>query len=346
MKENPTASIIINNFNYSCFLAESIDSALNQTYSFIEVIVVDDGSTDRSREIISSYGNRVIPVLKQNAGQASALNTGVEISKGEYIFFLDADDVFLPIKVEEMVKILNQIVQENPDAIISNYIETIDEKGVVIDIDILDTLHTACSWNHLAEIRGRKNKLIDGTITRLSTPEQVHQFVDKYRFIPYLGMPTSGFAMTRSLVKKVFPIPNESIRISADDFIVKGASIIGAVYLTTMVLTKYRIHGKNNWYGSQKKIQEDFFKILDDFLNSKLELVGKKPAFLYFDSIHAKGYYRTHYGRNCDRQLFNLAIKVITWHLNLKTINFFIKTMLLSFLLKFNRLNASLNTIN
>ena len=346
MEAKPTVSIIINNYNYDRFLREAIDSALNQTYPFVEVIVVDDGSTDSSRDIISSYGNRIIPVLKQNAGQASALNTGVEISKGEIVFFLDADDIFLPTKVDEIVKLLIQIAQENPDVIISNYIETVDEKSSPIDINILSTLSAACGWNHLHEIRGRKSKLIDGVITRLSTPEQVYQFAAKYRFIPYLGMPTSGFAMTRSLISKVFPIPCKSIKTSADDFIVKGASLIGSVYLTNKILTKYRIHGKNNWYGSQKKIQEGFFEILDEFLNSKLKIAGRKPVFSYFNSTHAKSYYRTNFEYSCDQKLFELAIKVIAWHINLTTIVFFAKTVVLSIMLKLKRIGTDVKIID
>jgi len=346
MEAKPTASIIINNYNYDRFLQEAINSALDQTYPFVEVVVVDDGSTDKSRDIISSYGNRIIPVLKQNAGQASALNTGVEISKGEVIFFLDADDMFLPNKVEEMVKLLVQIDQENPEVIISNYIETVDEEGSLIDIDILTTLSATCAWDHLHEIRGRKNKLIDGVVTRLSTPEQVYQFASKYRFVPYLGMPTSGFAITRALASKVFPIPCKSIKISADDFIVKGASLLGSVYLTNKVLTKYRIHGKNNWYGSQNKIQEDFFGILDEFLNSKLKMAGREPVFSYFNSIHAKSYYRTHFKYDCDQKLFYLAVKVIAWHINLTTIVFFAKTLVLSLVLRFRRIVADMEIIN
>jgi len=61
---------IINNYNYGRFLKEAIDSGLNQTYH-VEVIVVDDGSTDNSQEIITSYGNRIIPVLKKNGGHFS-----------------------------------------------------------------------------------------------------------------------------------------------------------------------------------------------------------------------------------------------------------------------------------
>ncbi len=72
----PLVSILINNYNYGRFLSKAIDSALNQEYQNIEVIVVDDGSTDDSRKIIESYGERIKPVLKENGGQASAFNAG------------------------------------------------------------------------------------------------------------------------------------------------------------------------------------------------------------------------------------------------------------------------------
>jgi glycosyltransferase involved in cell wall biosynthesis len=346
MSTNPLASIIINNYNYAQFLQEAIESALQQTFYNIEVIVVDDGSKDDSRNIIAAYGDRIVPVLKQNGGQASALNMGIKASKGEIIFFLDADDTFLPNKVEVMIKFFAQVIQESPDIIISNYIETIDAKGSSIDINFLDTLRAICCWNYLDKIRGKKRALIDGIITKLSTPEQAYQFASKYRFIPYLGVPTSGFAMTRSLAKKIFPLPQNSSKISADDFIVKAASLLGTVYLTSHVLTKYRIHGKNNWYGTKEVTKEVCPDSIDDFLNAKLESTGRRAVFSYFDSMHAKSHYRAYYGHSCGDKLLKLSIKVIQWHVNLTTIVFFIKTTLLAVIFKVRCTVARLKPIH
>jgi len=107
-KSKALASIIINNYNYGRFLPGAIDSALNQTYHNVEVIVVDDGSTDNSREVIESYGDQLIPVLKKNGGQASAFNAGFAASKGEVVCILDSDDIFLPEKVAEVMNIFAQ----------------------------------------------------------------------------------------------------------------------------------------------------------------------------------------------------------------------------------------------
>ena len=104
---NPLVSIIINNYNYGQFLQEAIDSALNQTYLNTEVVVVDDGSTDNSQDMIKSYRDKIIPILKANGGQASAFNAGFAASRGDIICFLDSDDMFMPEKVAQIVDVFS-----------------------------------------------------------------------------------------------------------------------------------------------------------------------------------------------------------------------------------------------
>ena len=105
MDSNRLVTIIINNYNYGDFLSRAIDSCLQQSYPHIEVIVVDDGSTDQSPDIIQSYGPKIRPIFQSNGGQASTLNTGFEKSQGDIIACLDADDYFLPSKIAEVVAI-------------------------------------------------------------------------------------------------------------------------------------------------------------------------------------------------------------------------------------------------
>ena len=88
-----TVDIIINNYNYGRFVEACVDSALGQTYGRVRVIVVDDGSTDDSRQRLCDYANGVDLVFKQNGGQASAINAGFVRSRGDVVIFLDADDV-------------------------------------------------------------------------------------------------------------------------------------------------------------------------------------------------------------------------------------------------------------
>lgn len=101
-------SIIIPNYNKEEYIKEAIDSALNQTYSPIEVIVVDDGSTDDSRKIIKSYGAKIKAYFLPHSYQSAANNFGFRKSKGKYIQFLDSDDIILPKKIEKQVKSLEE----------------------------------------------------------------------------------------------------------------------------------------------------------------------------------------------------------------------------------------------
>ena len=95
----PLVSVLINNFNYCNYLSRAIDSALSQTYAPIEIIIVDDGSTDQSRQVIAGYRSKIVSILKENGGQASAFNAAVAHSKGSILCFLDLDDRFYPTKV-------------------------------------------------------------------------------------------------------------------------------------------------------------------------------------------------------------------------------------------------------
>ena len=95
-------SVVMPCFNAENFLRQAIDSALCQTYQNIELIVVDDGSTDTSRQILSSYGDRIRVIDQANRGPYPARNRGVSISRGEYIAFLDADDYWSPDCLAEL----------------------------------------------------------------------------------------------------------------------------------------------------------------------------------------------------------------------------------------------------
>src|SRR5438105_2154973 len=97
-------SIIINNYNYAQFLEQAVESALAQTYPNCEVIVVDDGSADGSREVLNKFEGRATIILQENRGQVAALNNGLKRATGDLILFLDSDDVLFPEALEVVVK--------------------------------------------------------------------------------------------------------------------------------------------------------------------------------------------------------------------------------------------------
>lgn len=100
-------SVIIPNYNYGKFISASVESVLSQTYKNIEVIVVDDGSKDDSLEILKRFGNKIRVVQQKNSGVSAARNHGVSLSNGDLIAFLDADDIWLPEKLERQIEKFN-----------------------------------------------------------------------------------------------------------------------------------------------------------------------------------------------------------------------------------------------
>lgn len=100
-------SVILPAYNAESFIFDAIDSVLTQTYKNLELIIIDDGSTDNTASIISNYkGIRYLH--QQNSGAATARNHGISVAKGKFIAFIDADDLWLPEKIEEQVNFLNQ----------------------------------------------------------------------------------------------------------------------------------------------------------------------------------------------------------------------------------------------
>lgn len=99
-------SVIIPTYNRAEFISDAIESVLNQTFEDYEIIIVDDGSTDNTKQIVQSYTSKVKYYYQEQSGVSSARNYGIKAATGEYIAFLDSDDQFLPQKLEKQVEVL------------------------------------------------------------------------------------------------------------------------------------------------------------------------------------------------------------------------------------------------
>ncbi len=247
MSYNQTlVSVIITNYNYGHYLREAIDSALNQTYSPVEVIVIDDGSTDNSREAIASYKDKIIPVFKENGGQASAINAGFAISQGEIICSLDADDVWLPTKVEEVVKAASNY----PNAVIFYHkVQNIDRSGKSL----------SPPWPPYKVIRGD----ISSKVARAGS------------WWPW--PPSTALSFTRTFLCQVMDIPEEGeFRFSAEPYLADLAPFLGEVAGIDRVLSLFRIHGANIWSNTidieKRSLKNHEFRI--QVLNSALKELG------------------------------------------------------------------------
>ena len=227
---NALVSIIVNNYNYERFLREAIDSALNQTYGNTEVIVVDDGSTDGSLEIIASYGHRIIPLRKRNGGQNSALNAGFSLSRGEVVLLLDSDDVLCPTAVTAAIDAFS-------------------------DPDVVKVHWPWLEWDESSRATGKVwwKSLPDGDMRDLvlrAGPEGV------------AGYLPSGNAYPRKFLQRVFPLPDVrrdagggssngethwAARPGPDLYLATLAALHGRMKQVKEPQACYRMHGHNGY---------------------------------------------------------------------------------------------------
>jgi glycosyltransferase involved in cell wall biosynthesis len=109
---NNLISVIIPTYNRSHYLREAIESVLNQVYESIEIIVIDDGSTDDTKGVVEKYGERIKYIYQDNAGVTAARNTGTENAKGKFVAFLDDDDIWEANMLQKAIKMLDKAGEE------------------------------------------------------------------------------------------------------------------------------------------------------------------------------------------------------------------------------------------
>jgi glycosyltransferase involved in cell wall biosynthesis len=126
----PIVSVVIPNYNYAHYLGDTLDSVFAQTYSHLELIVVDDGSQDESEALVRSYGKLIRFIRQNNQGVSVARNRGVQESKGQYIAFLDADDLWLPTKLEKQVQ---RLLDDPEIGLVHCGMQEIDRNGVALE---------------------------------------------------------------------------------------------------------------------------------------------------------------------------------------------------------------------
>ena len=211
-------SIVVTNHEYEAFLGPCLDSALAQDHPDIEVIVVDDGSTDGSAGVIERYGDDVTAIFQPNGGQGSAFNTGFARSTGEVVIFLDADDLLDPNAASTAAAMLR-----TPGVVKAHWpLREIDGAGA--------------ETGRL--VPGRGSDLPHGDLR-----EQVRLHGPATMRFP----PTSGNAWTREFLEQVLPMDASIFRIGADTLLFEIAPFIGAMARDVEPRGSYRAHGSNKW---------------------------------------------------------------------------------------------------
>jgi glycosyltransferase involved in cell wall biosynthesis len=210
-------SIVITNFNYARFLRASVESALSQDYPDVEVIVVDDGSTDESAALLAELKAeypRLTVIAQENRGQAGAMNAGFARATGDWIVFLDSDDALDSSAVG--VALRNA---DDDASVLQFFLRTIDAAGNATGIHPF--CHVLESGNVFGQICASGH----------------------FRF-----MPTSANVFRRRDLARFLPVPEKQWRICADTYLVFAAASQGCVRTVPGILGSYRIHDANAWY--------------------------------------------------------------------------------------------------
>ena len=229
----PVVSILINNWNYGEYVGQAIETALGQTYPHVEVVVVDDGSTDHSHAVLAGYADRLTLILQERGGQPAAAATGLAASRGDIVMFLDADD-FL-----------------EPDA----------------------AARVVAAWaDDCAKVQFRLS-LVDGAGRRRGADPPLHVPMPTGDLVPeiatrggYETPVTSGNAYPRGLLEQLFPVPHEFRYF--DPYLNMVAPFYGRVVSIDEELGAYRLHGRNGWALTdrvdlgliQERVAEDLLK--------------------------------------------------------------------------------------
>jgi glycosyltransferase involved in cell wall biosynthesis len=257
--EKPVVSVLIDTFNYGHFIDEAIRSVLIQDFPAeqMEIIVVDDGSSDNTREVVAKYGERVQYFYKSNGGQASAFNYGMARVRGEFIALLDADDYWLPSKLSKVVDAF-----QNGEGV-----------GLV--------------YHRFQEFRMESYEWRVGEFNAVSgfVPTNIKSI------LLYTACQTSGLTFRAELVRKLLPL-DERMTIQADGLLAALIIFLGPVVAIDEPLAVYRIHGANLYFHGTKGVDParqsrriETLKVIVDEMDKWLDAQGynlQQPEILAF----------------------------------------------------------------
>jgi hypothetical protein len=209
----PLVSVVVNNHNYARYLADAVESGLSQTHPRTEVVVVDDGSTDGSRELLERWAGQVVPVLKENGRQASALNAGFAASSGDLVLFLDADDALEPDAAARLAAAWRPGVSR--------------VHGPVLLMD-------------------GAGRLTGGRLPADAMPRgDLRGLVLATGGYPSTG--TTGTAWSRGCLERLMPIPEAEWAREPDVYLWLLAPFVGEIGAVDRPVARVRVHGANRW---------------------------------------------------------------------------------------------------
>ncbi len=220
----PFFTVLIDAYNYGHYVEDAVSSALAQDFPAEEreILVVDDGSTDDTALRLRKFGNAIRYLHKPNGGQASAFNYGFQEAQGQVVAFLDADDVWLPAKLERV----HEAFERNPEA------------GMVY--------HRLYWWDGVRETSADRHFIaVSGNVPQ-----------NRHALLQYPMASTSCLAFRRTTLQELLPVP-EVLRSQADAFLTALVIFVAPVVAEAEYLGKYRLHGTNGFQTGGKQVSRE-----------------------------------------------------------------------------------------
>jgi len=289
----PLISVVIPCFNGETYLADSVDSVLKQSYPNIELIVVDDGSTDNSPVVMAQYADKIITVRQANAGLPAARNSGIKIAKGEFIAFLDADDYW--------------------------------------DTDFLLEMHTAiqasdagiayCGWQNIG-LPGQRGKPFIPPNYEID-PEKIPKLIENARW------PVHAALVRMSVCNKINGF-NPLLK-SCEDFAfwIRTATT-NKIVLVPKVLAYYRHHGEQ-MTSNRLRITSYRLRVQQEFLNEFPDIAEslgqKKVQQIIFGNLLQKGY-EAYWQRDLDTARFAFRAVLKSKHFKRNDLKYLLPSLL------------------
>lgn len=258
-ESTPKISVVIPAYNASCFITETLESVYSQSVPVHEVIVVDDGSTDETARVVEKAYPNVVLIRQANSGVSSARNTGIKNVSGEYICFLDADDLWFPDKIESQILALRDF--PGSEFILTDEL-LFDDSGVYCESVLMNTT--------LSDFIPPGTSLMSNALTLLFT----ESFVS-----------TSSVMVSASLVKSA-GFFSEDLSIGEDrEYWIKLALLSKPIFINRPLVKKRENHGGNISHISQLKWARGLSQVITSFdsmpVRQKMLEEGSSPAIVF-----------------------------------------------------------------
>lgn len=272
----PLVSVIIPTYNRADLVVQAVESVVNQTYKKIEIVVVDDGSTDNTCEVVKKYQDKIKYIYQERSERSKARNRGFGCSRGDYVAFLDSDDLWLPTKIEKQVQVLNE---EPRVGLVYTNVQFIDRNGSAHDGNI--------SWD---------------------APERVALYEDLMTHNVITGT-TSSVMVRRTCLEEV-GLFDESMNTCEDLDLYRRIARHYKFYKIDLPLVRFRIHAGNTqhnasamakgWESIIRKISRDTPADFQYYKNEAIIKIISQVACLYRQDGRLFGFFPF-----CVRSIYN-----------------------------------------